>query len=685
MKTKLLSLLLAISLIFGLLPIMIASAETLATDAPTSAPTSAPVTQSSTTATSAPTTVPTTKPATTSATTKPASLPSTATTAATTKATNPTPAVTTSATTAPATTTPTVTSAPTTEPTGATDPTSSGISVSVKLCETSETKNYLAVLTVSKGGAPVYATTNDSGVPSLVANGSVPTNKYIKFEYPENGLPTITLMNVKLRSSGNVLDLSSFDIAVKIIVAGNSSIESTGKCGIYRASYGDITILGPKKLTMNCSSSAIAFSADPYANSLSLKGLTLSATTFSDTAGRTFHIPAGNLTIDNCNIELINRVGNAVYLGQGTTPDAKGRGNATISNSVFSANSKNTALQIDGNMLIVGSNTQFSSDTRALFCVGDLTLKASTTVMTGRSNTVETVNVGGEFTLRTSNAEIIGTKFVIFSDTTLPRTIGEYTVVAGISRESSAPFNEALTNAYQYYYAESLEQPIDPTIPTGVDSTDPTATDSTDATATDSTDATATDSTDVTYFPPAEPTGDPTASQENSLPTLPIPTISTNTTASRSGALFWILAALMVLGACGAVTMAVIMFRRSAEEEQEDEWDEESQEDTEEKSEEDVDEAPKKFSLMYFKNLFTRSPKEDILEEVSEETTKAPCNDNAIESETVIEESLDDSTEDSQNGTEEKPKKFFTNKLKAFFEKILEETAEDDTEEDSET
>ena len=183
MKIKILSLLLAISLIAGLLPVATVGAETTATTAPTTAAT----------------TVPTATPATTAPTTKPA-----ATTAATTKATTPTPAgtVTPPTTTSPSTTAPTVT-----------DPTSSEVSISVKLCETSVAQDFLAVLTVSKGGAPVYATTKDSGVPTLVTNGSVPTNNYVKFEYPQNGLPTITLMNAKLRSSGNVLDLSSFDMS----------------------------------------------------------------------------------------------------------------------------------------------------------------------------------------------------------------------------------------------------------------------------------------------------------------------------------------------------------------------------------------------------------------------------------------------------------------------------------------
>lgn len=583
MKTKLLSLLLAASLIAGLLPVMTAGAETTSTGAPSSAPTTAATSAPTTAATAKPTVAPTTKP-TVAPTTKPAAAPSTA---------KPTAAATT---------------APTTSPTGATDPTGSGVSISLKLCETGTAQGYLAELTVTKGGAPVYATTRDSGVPTLVTGGSVPSNNYVKFEYPQNGLPTITLMNAKLRSAGNVLDLSSFDIAVNIVVAGNSSIESTGKCGIYRASYGDITILGPKKLTMNCSSSAIAFAGGSYANSLALKGLTLKATTLTDTAGRTLHIPAGNLTVDSSSIDLVSRMGNAVYLGQGNVSDAKGRGNATISRSVFSANSKNTAAQIDGNTVIVDSNVQFSSDTRALYCVGDLSLTGSTLVLTGRSNAVETVNVNGEFTLRTSDAEIIGTRFAIFGVTTLPRTIGEYTVLGGISRDSAVTYNEALAGAYQYYYAECLEQPTEPTAPTGTE-TDPTGTDATDA------------STEPTVFHPAEPTGEPTtATPGATLPTLPTPTTPVNSTSGKSRVLFWVLAALMVLVGCGAAAMAIIMFRRAAEEESEDEKNEDTEqcateeplENISKETQSEIDEKPKKFSREKLKKFLNKIIDEDI-------------------------------------------------------------------------
>lgn len=666
MKIKILSLLLAISLIAGLLPVATVSAETTATTAPTTAAT----------------TVPTSTPATTAPTTKPA-----ATTAATTKATTPTPSVTSPAT-QPATTTPT---------TSATEPTSNGTSVSVNLCENGTTQSYLVVLTASKGGKPVYATTNDSGTPSLVAGDAVPKNKYVKFEYPLNGLPTITLMNARLRSTGNVLDLSSFDTPVKIVIAGDSTIESTNKNGIYRASYGDITILGPKKLTMNCYTSAIAFSGESYVNSLTLKDLKLKATVFASADSNAIQIPAGNLIVDNCNIELVNRTGIGVYLGHG---NVSGYGSANISHSVFSVTSQNTAFKLSGNLAIVGTNVQFSSDTQALLCGRNLTLNSSTLFMTGRSNTKETVDVRGDFTLHTSNAEIIGTRFAVFSDTTLPRTIGEYTVVAGITKETTAPYNENLVGAYQYYYAESLEQPTEPTEPT-VSETDPTGSDAT------GTDPTETDSTEPTFFPPAEPDS---PKPTTTLSTLPTPTLPANSTAKKSGTMFWILTALMVLCACGAAAMAIRMFRRSAAEAYEDELEEDSEETPVEEVEDGIKkfswENSKKFScekLKNFKTFFAKKSKEDISEDVDieeeiwKEILEEPLQDidedeleailkefhedPAEESpEEAVEESREETAEDSAADLPEKPKKSSMEKLSKFFVKLLDEDAEEDTE-----
>jgi len=414
------------------------------------------------------------------------------------------------------------------------------------------------VLTATKGGAPVYAITNEDGIPIPVADGSVPTDNYVKFEYPQDDLPTITLMNANLRSSGNILDLSSFDIAVKIMVIGDSTIESTAKCGITRASYGDITILGPAKLTLNCYSSAIAFDGNNCANSLTLKELTLKATTTANVAGRALQIPAGNLTIDGCTVDLINRAGIAVYLGQGNVADAKSRGNATISNSVVTVNSKNAALQLDGNLTVTGSNVQLASDARTVYCAGNLYASDSTLVLTGRSNTLETVSVSGEFTLRASNAEIIGTRCAIFNATTLPKLIGEYTVVAGTDRASATTYDEALAATYQYFFAESVVRPTDlPTIPTGTE-TDPTEF-----------------STEPTVAPSVEPTVAPTeAPEDTAATTLPAPTAPVNNPSGGNSVLFWILAVVMILGACGAATMAILMLRKSAREDMDEETEE---------------------------------------------------------------------------------------------------------------
>ena len=269
-------------------------------------------------------------------------------------------------------------------------------------------------------------------------------DNYIKLEYPQNDLPTITLRNAKLRSSGNIIDLSDFDIATKITVIGDSTLESTTKCGIVRASYGDITILGPSTLTLNCYSSAIAFEGDGYPNSLVLKELTLKATTSANVAGRVLQIPAGNLTVDGCSLDLINRAGIAVFLGQGNVADAKSRGNAYISNSVVTINSKNSSMQLDGNLSITGSNMQLASDARTLSCGGNLTADNASLFLEGRSNTLETLNVAGDFILRASNAEISGTRYAIFSADTIPELIGEYTVIAGLDRVTATAYDEAL-------------------------------------------------------------------------------------------------------------------------------------------------------------------------------------------------------------------------------------------------
>lgn len=605
MKRKFLSLLLAICLIAGLLPVMMVGAETTPTGAPTTPstdsssaptlePTSAPIettgAASSESATSAPTEAPTAAPTdaptdaptsaptgttgaapsesatstpteapTTEPTTKPTTAPTTKPTSAPT--TKPTSAPTANPTTKPSTapvSNPTRPTAPaptdttdTTDTTDATEetlPVPGAMTVSINLCEdsTNISQPYLAVLTAIKGGGAVYATTNQAGIPTPVTDGSIPTDNYIKFEYPHNDLPTITLMNAKLSSTGNVLDLSSFDIAVKIMVIGDSIFDSTNKSGISRASYGDITILGPNTLTLNCGSSAIAFEGNSYPNSLILKGLTLKATTLKDVNGNVLRIPAGNLTVDGCTLDLLNRAGIAVFLEQGKVDDAASRGNATISNSIVKISSRNTAMQLDGNLTVLGSNMQFTSEAQALDCGENLDATNSTLFLEGNSSTAEAVLVGGDFNIRISNIEIVGTKHTIFNATTIPNLVGEYTVIAGLDRESATTYDEALLSTYQYFFAEAVTQPTVPSIPETEPTEPPTEAPS--------------------QVPTAAPTKAPTVTAKPTTATIKI-TAATQPVENPSGGnsvLFWILAVVMILGACGAATMAVLMLRKNA-------------------------------------------------------------------------------------------------------------------------
>ena len=97
-------------------------------------------------------------------------------------------------------------------------PTYPGRPVTIKLCETTEAGKYLVTLTAYEGVPAVYALTNTSGTPILATDGNIPTDKYIKFEYPKGGTPTITLKNAYLHSYGEVLDLTGFDLDVKLII-----------------------------------------------------------------------------------------------------------------------------------------------------------------------------------------------------------------------------------------------------------------------------------------------------------------------------------------------------------------------------------------------------------------------------------------------------------------------------------
>ena len=420
------------------------------------------------------------------------------------------------------------------------NPTVSAVSISVKLCETSTNQSYLSVLTATKGGSAVYATTNEYGIPVTVTGKTIPTNNYVKFEYPKNDIPTITFKGAYLRSYGNILDLSSFDIAVKIIIETDSKIESTAKSGILRESYGDITILGPGKLTMSCYSSAIAFEGERYPNSLLLKGLTLEASTSADVSARVFQIPAGNLTADQCTLTLTNQAGVAVFAGQGNVTDSATRGNITVMNSKIAVTSKNTAFQAAGDVSVIGSSVQLTSDARTISCSGNLTVDNATLALTGKSNTLETADVAGEFTIRGSIVELTGVKCPVFNSVTRPELIGEFTVVAGSDRTATTPYNAANAGSYQYFYA----------VPVGVLPTDPTTA---PTTLPDDPNA---PTTEPTAAPTAAPTTGPTGTAAATIPTVQSDSDSGNST------LFWILAVVMVLGACGAATLAILMLRK---------------------------------------------------------------------------------------------------------------------------
>ena len=542
MKKNFLSLLLVLCLTVGLLPAVLGAAE------PTTTPTDSTVSTTATEVTAAPTNAPSTEVTTaptSESTSAPTSAPSSEATTAPTDA--PTSAPTSTPTSTPTvkpTAPPTVkpTTPPTVEPSGVVNPTVSPVSISVKLCETSTNQSYLSVLTATKGGSAVYAVTNDAGIPVTVTNGSIPTDNYVKFEYPKNDIPTITFKGAYLRSYGNILDLSSFDIAVKIIIETDSKIESSAKNGILRESYGDITILGPGKLSMNCYSSAISFEGERYPNSLILKGLTLNATTSANVSARVFQIPAGNLIADQCTLTLTNQAGVAVFAGQGNVPDAANRGNIILQSTKITVTSKNTAFQATSNVSVIGSSVQLTSDARAISCSGNLTVDNATLAMTGKSGNLEALEVAGKFTIRGSIVEITGTKGPIFSSATRPELIGEFTVVAGADRTAATTYNAANAGSYQYFYA----------VPIGVLPTEPTTEPTTLPTNP------AAPSTQPTT-PFAEPTTSPTDAQKGTNAT-----VSSDQSDNGSGnsVLFWILAVLMVLGACGAATMAILMLRR---------------------------------------------------------------------------------------------------------------------------
>ena len=584
MKKSILSILLIISLLAGLLPVLIGSAEntqpadptgtttatgtteaTTTTQATGATETTAPSETTAPTGTAAPseTTAPTgtTAPSETtaptgttdpSATTAPTGTTDPSETTAPTDTTDPSattaptgttdPAPSTKPTTAPTTkpaTTPTVT--PTTAPTVAPSFPASDISVSIKLCETSTAQNYLAVLTVKKGGPAVYATTDAAGVPTLVTDGTIPSNNYIKFVYPNGDIPTVTLKGAYLKATGEVLSLSDFDIAVKIVVETDSNIESTFKQGIVRKSHGDLTITGSGKLTLNCYSSAVFFGGDSCPNSLVLKGTTLDATTTNASAA-IFHIPAGNLVSDQCTLKLNGKTGLGIFAAKGKVADAHARGNIILTNSKVTVYGKTTGMQADNNISVIGSTVQVTGDARALSAGGDLTVDNATFVLTGNSSTLSVADVSGRFTIRGSIAEFVGANCPVFSASTKPVLIGNFNTLAGIDKGSATPYTETLADSYRYFYAVPVGEL--PTEPTTEPTTAPTG--------------------DPTTEPESAPTTAPTAATVG--PTVPAappsPTIRQDNDSGGSRVLLWVLAVIMLLGACGTATVAVLMIQK---------------------------------------------------------------------------------------------------------------------------
>ena len=442
-------------------------------------------------------------------------------------------------------------------------------------------------------------------------------------------------MNAKLRAAGNVIDLSSCDATVKFVVAGSSSIESSSKCGIYRASYGDIIIQGPKMLTINCYSSAIAFDGYDRANSLFLQNVALKATTIANAAGRAIEIPSGNLAIEGSNVDITNRAGVAVYLSKGESADYATRGNATITNSVISAVSKGTSFQLDGNLNITSSTMQLSSDNMALYSFGDLLVTKSTFAITSNSEITGALSVEGDFILDGSNAEIHGTKHTIFAGTSLPKMVGSYTIVAGADRDSSAPYDEAFASTYQYFFAEPLDKPTDPSVDPEQE-IDP--------------------SEDPDFEFSEEPTEE-AESPETTKATIAAPTPPPSN--KNNSTLFWILAILMVLGAGGAATVAFLMFRKNAIGEYDEEIDEE----------EPSEEEPQEEAAVL-------EPQEEPADAEPQEETEVVSTEEAeaISAEEEPEVLTEDESEES---AEEEPKKVSLKSLKQIFSKLL----KDDTNE----
>ena len=453
---------------------------------------------------------------------------------------------TTSTTAATGTTTPTGT----TETTAPTTPTYPGKPVSVNLCETAEQAKFLLTLTAYEGAPAVYAITDTSGTVIPVIDGTVPTDKYIKFEYPKGGIPTLTLKNAYLRSYGEVVDLTGFDLDAKLVVEGESKIESTSKRGIWRMCHGDLTIEGPGKLILNCFSTAISFEGDTNHGSLFLSNVTLDATTYLS-VDRVLSIPAGNLTISsNSKVTLNHQNGIGIFTNQGQVHDAAGRGQLTVADSRLTVTGGNIAVLTGNAVTISNSVVQITGDKRALYTNNDLTVSGSTLVLVGKSNDLETLDVAKSFTIENSTVEVTSGKAPIFSATTKPVFVGNFNVLAGPSRNEVAAYSEAAIGSYRYLMA--VPSTPDPTEPSTVPTTAPTDP------------STATSSTAPTTNPTAAPTSTPTSAPTSAPTTTPTnaPTQAARPSGGGTNPLLWILVILLLVGAGAAAIAAVIILKK---------------------------------------------------------------------------------------------------------------------------
>ena len=562
MKRRILSLMLTLGLLVGLLPVMMAAAEPTASTKPTETTTKAtvatkPTTKPTVAPTTKPTTAPTTEP-TTAPTTKPTTAPTTKpTTPPTTKPTAPT----------------TVPTLPATVPTQPVKPPAGAVSVSVKLCETEAVNRYAATLTAYKGGPAVYAITDAAGWPVPVTDGTVPGDHYIKLEYAKDDIPTITLKGAYLRAYGEAVELSGFDIAVKIVVETDSCIESAAKRGILRKAHGDLIITGSGKLTMRCYSSIISFDGEYNANSLSLLGITMDAYT-EKSSGRVFHIPAGNLVIDRCTLNLTNQNGIVAFVEQGSVADASTRGNVTITNSTVKAFGKRTAFEISRNVVISNSAVQIKSEERALSVGGNCTVDNMTQlVLENDSSTLHAVSVAGRFALDNSIMEIIAAKRSVLTNTTKLTLISNMEVLAGSDKHTLTDYVADYDGEYHYLIAAPVgtlttEPSTEPTVPDTDPTSEPTIAPSEVPT------------TAPTTVPTSEPTAVPTTEATWNYPAETLPTVSIQSESESSGnsMLLWILAGVMVLGACSAAAVAIMMIRNTRREEQNEQTEEKESE-----------------------------------------------------------------------------------------------------------